>query len=153
MEDSLFPALRQAQKAAMAEALRKTNSLSEKFGLSLSEAQIAALTEARVSSLLETGRVETGEGILPKLIYAFCDSPFLFRDEYCQTLAALQDLFYTFRNELEDALADDELILAMQRLYNGPAQGSLEYLENVTVSDLYHAWQGSVASEEEDSDE
>ena len=152
MEDSLFPALRQAQKAAMAETLRKTNSLTERYGLSLSEAQIAALTDARVSSLLDTGRVETGEGILPKLIYAFCDSPFLFRDEYCQTLASLQDLFYTFRNELEDALSDDELILAMQRLYNGPGQGSLEYLENATVSDLYRAWQGDEEGGYEDDD-
>lgn len=152
MEDSLFPALRQAQKAAMAETLRKTNSLTERYGLSLSEAQIAALTDARVSSLLDTGRVETGEGILPKLIYAFCDSPFLFRDEYCQTIAALQDLFYTFRNELEDALSDDELILAMQRLYNGPGQGSLEYLENATVSDLYRAWQGDEEGGYEDDD-
>ena len=153
MEDSLFPMLQQAQKTAMAEALRKTNSLSEKFGLSLSESQIASLTKARVSSLLETGRVEAGEGVLPKLIYAFCDSPFIFRDEYCQTLAALQDLFYTFRNELEDALTDDELILAMQRLFNGPAQGSLEYLENVTVSDLYRAWQGHMTSEEDEDDD
>ena len=152
MEDSLFPALRQAQKAAMAETLRKTNSLTERYGLSLSETQIAALTDARVSSLLDTGRVETGEGILPKLIYAFCDSPFLFRDEYCQTLAALQDLFYTFRNELEDALSDDELIQAMQRLYNGPGQGSLEYLENATVSDLYRAWQGDEEGGYEDDD-
>ena len=152
MEDSLFPALRQAQKAAMAETLRKTNSLTERYGLSLSETQIAALTDARVSSLLDTGRVETGEGILPKLIYAFCDSPFLFRDEYCQTIAALQDLFYTFRNELEDALSDDELILAMQRLYNGPGQGSLEYLENATVSDLYRAWQGEEEGDYEDDD-
>ncbi len=152
MEDSLFPALRQAQKAAMAETLRKTNSLTERYGLSLSETQIAALTDARVSSLLDTGRVETGEGILPKLIYAFCDSPFLFRDEYCQTIAALQDLFYTFRNELEDALSDDELILAMQRLYNGPGQGSLEYLENATVSDLYRAWQGDEEGGYEDDD-
>jgi len=152
MEDSLFPALRQAQKAAMAETLRKTNSLTERYGLSLSETQIAALTDARVSSLLDTGRVETGEGILPKLIYAFCDSPFLFRDEYCQTIAALQDLFYTFRNELEDALSDDELILAMQRLYNGPGQGSLEYLENATVSDLYRAWQGDEEGDYEDDD-
>ena len=152
MEDSLFPALRQAQKAAMAETLRKTNSLTERYGLSLSETQIAALTDARVSSLLDTSRVETGEGILPKLIYAFCDSPFLFRDEYCQTIAALQDLFYTFRNELEDALSDDELILAMQRLYNGPGQGSLEYLENATVSDLYRAWQGDEEGGYEDDD-
>lgn len=152
MEDSLFPALRQAQKAAMAETLRKTNSLTERYGLSLSEAQIAALTDARMTSLLDTGRVETGEGILPKLIYAFCDSPFLFRDEYCQTIAALQDLFYTFRNELEDALSDDELILAMQRLYNGPGQGSLEYLENATVSDLYRAWQGDEEGGYEDDD-
>ncbi|HNX62892.1 MAG TPA: DUF6323 family protein [Candidatus Limiplasma sp.] len=152
MEDSLFPALRQAQKTAMAETLRKTNRLSEKYGLSLSEAQITGLIEARITSLVDTGRVETGEGILPKLIYAFCDSPYLFRDEYCQTLATLQDLFYAFRNELEDALADDELILAMQRLYNGPGQGSLEYLENATVSDLYRAWQGEEEGDYEDDD-
>ena len=41
----------------------------------------------------------------------------------------------------------------MQRLFNGPAQGSLEYLENVTVSDLYRAWQGHMTSEEDEDDD
>ena len=152
MSDSLGLSLQNAQKLALVQELRKCNEISERYGLSLGEEQISVLTAARSDALRATGRIEMGESVLPKLIYAFCDSPYLFRDSYCSTLGALQELFYTFKNELNDELSDDELIEAMARLFNHRAQGSLEYLENCTTGDLYQAWQRTDDEEEQDDD-
>lgn len=154
MNSSSLPALMQAQALATQQALRKSNALTERYGLSLTETQIVALVNERMIALAETGRLELGESILPRLIYAFCDSPYLDRSNYYPTLAALQALFYTLKNEAGDALSDDELIAALEKLFNGKAQGSLECLENATLPDLYRAATGTPdEDEEEDSDD
>ena len=143
-----------AQMTLARQALLGSNALSERYGLSLSDTQVRSLLQAREEILTETGRIEFGEGILPKLVYAFCDSPYIARDDYADTLAALQDLFYTFKNESEDALTDDELIQAMQTIFNNKAQGSLEYLENLPVAALYRALsKGGMQEDENDDDE
>lgn len=151
MEDETALALLREQAAmCTAAALRRCNELGLRYGVALSEGQIAALAAARQEALLAAGRVELGEGVLPKLYYAFCDSPFIQRDAFCATLAALQELFYTFCNELSGALTDDELVEALHTVYHGKAQGSLEYLENLTVSDLLRAQAGEDDEEEID---
>ena len=54
--------------------LRACNAVSERFGLSLSEGEIEELVQCRAKALKDTGRVEFGGGILPKLIYALDES-------------------------------------------------------------------------------
>lgn len=150
MNTSSLPALMQAQVLATQQALLKSNQLTERYGLTLTETQISALVEERRIALTETGRLELGESILPRLIYAFCDSPYLDRANYYPTLTALQALFYTLKNEAGDVLSDDELITALEKLFNGKAQGSLEYLENATLPELYRAANGAAEPEEEE---
>lgn len=134
-------------------ALRSLNDTAEGYGLSLNDAQIAALAAARGEALARTGRVELGEGILPKLANAFMDSPYIQRGDYAETLGALQELFYQLKNECEDGLTDDELVEAMQTIYNHKAHGSLEYLENLSVEHLYRALRSSAPDEEEDDED
>jgi hypothetical protein len=142
MEKPFALSLEKERAAAMITRLSQCNELTEKYGLSLSEGDMRMLAEARGNALRSTGRVEFGAGALPGLIYAFCDSPYLLRTEYAQTLAALQELFYAFKNEYGDAFSDDELTEAMEKLYDGRLQGSLEALENATGGDLYRALTG-----------
>ena len=66
----------------------------------------------------------------------FCDSPFLTRDNYAQTLAELQDAFYYFKNESEDRISDDELVELMRDVFNGRAQGSMEHLIGTSLEEL-----------------
>ena len=134
-------------------ALRSLNDAASQYGLRLSDAQIAALAAARGEALARTGRVELGEGILPKLAYAFMDSPYIQRGDYAETLGALQELFYQLKNECEDGLTDDELVEAMQTIYNRKAHGSLEYLENLSVEHLYRALRSSAPDEEEEEED
>jgi len=124
------------QRLSEAQELRDCNALSGRYGLSLTERQIQNLVEKRFEALRNTGRVEFGGGILKKLIYAFCDSPYLFHEDYEDTLLELQDIFYYFKNESEDRISDDELIEFMKNTFDGKAQGSLEYLAGTSLEEL-----------------
>ena len=85
---------------------------------------------------MDSGRVEFEGGILPKLIGAFCDSPYAETETWAETLAALQEAFYFFKSEAEDRLTDDELIAFMKSVFNGRAQGSAEYLTGTSLEAL-----------------
>lgn len=130
-----------AEKAALTDT-RKNCALSARYGLTLSETQMARLIEGRRQALADTGRIEFGEGPLPLLIYAFCDSPFVTRENWTETLLSLQELFYVFKNDAEDAFSDDELVSAMACAFNGRAQGSCDYLGDLTAGELYSIWRG-----------
>ena len=112
------------------------NELTAQLGLTLSETQIQKLVEHRFNALRDTGRIEFGEGILKKLIVSFCDSPYLTQENYEETIIELQDSFYYFKNESMDRFSDDELIEYMKAIFNGRAQGSLEYLSGTSLEDL-----------------
>jgi len=133
-EFSLTPM--QIQTAAAVQEVRNCEPLCERYGLRLSEADMLELVESRKKALSDSGRVEFGGGILPKLIYAFCDSPYVNNAIWTDTLAELQEAFYTFKSEAQDRFTDDELIDFMVKTFNGRAQGSLEYLTGTSLEAL-----------------
>ncbi len=124
------------QRMAAVDELRECNQLTARFGLRLSEEQIQSLVNFRFEALQNTMRIEFGEGVLRKLIYAFCDSPYISQENYEETIAELQDSFYYFKNESMDRFSDDELIEYMKAVFDGRAQGSLEYLCGTSLEEL-----------------
>lgn len=136
MQQDFSLTVTEAQKAQDLQQLEKCNELSARFGLILTGQQMENLAAQRWEALAATGRVEFGAGILPKLIEAFCDSPFLSPANYEAALAELQSSFYYFKNECHDLISDDELIAFMQHVFNGRAQGSLEYLSGTSLDEL-----------------
>ncbi len=124
------PALRAILETAPApweeKALQRAETAAERFGLRLSPEAYERLGEER-RALRETRRLELGEGILPALILAFCDSPYLCQDRWEESLGEPQSLFYQFKNETRDALPDAELIAAMARVFEAKG-GSLTAL-------------------------
>ena len=92
--------------------------------------------ECRKTALKDTGRVEFAGGILPKLIEAFCDSPYIDRENYAETLAQLQEAFYYYKSEAMESFSDDELIGFMAEVFHGRAQGSTEYLIGTSLDAL-----------------
>lgn len=118
------------------EELRCCEELNRLHGLVLTESDITELTEFRSQALKNTGRIEFGGGILPKLVRAFCDSPYVDRQNYAATLADLQDAFYYFKNESADRISDDELIEFMAAVFNGQAEGSTDYLTAISLEEL-----------------
>ena len=113
--------------------LKKTNAYAGRYGLCLTDAEIQELIVRRRECLTEQQRVEFGNGILDKIIFAFCDSAYIYQDNYAETIAELQRIFYLYKNESLDEWTDDELIRIMRDVFDRECQGSLEYLEETLL--------------------
>ena len=117
------------QKAAMEDTL-KCNAFTQKFGLALTAEQAMQLAKTRAKSLESCGRIEFGGGIVEKLIWAFCDSPYVHPDSYAQTMQELVECFYFYKNDTLDLCSDDEMVSFMAKAFNGVCQGSVELLRD-----------------------
>lgn len=126
---SVLQPLTQLQKA---ETPARCNALSAPYGLTLTSKDMQELAQNRAEALLCSGRVEFGAGVLEKLVAAFCSSPHIEPADWTECLCALQELFYFFKSECREQVTDDELIEALRLLYNGPAQGSTEYISGIS---------------------
>ena len=131
-------------------AISDCNEVTSKYGLSLTDEEITQLQIKRFDALKSSGRVEFGEGVLRKLILKFCDSPFLNKTNYTDTLAELQEMFYYFKTESGEYLTDDELLRIMKSIFDGAAQGSLEYLNSMGLETIVRAIRGCDVDEGDD---
>ena len=127
LQNSAFSAGLTVQRQT--EALKKTNDITQEYGLVLSDEEIRAILVTRAESLRDSARIEFGEGIAAKLVLAFADSPYLSQSDYVDTIASLLVLFDTFKNELRDTYNDRELLAFMRNAFDGECAGSLEVLE------------------------
>ena len=116
--------------------IMETNQKTEMFGLVLTEADAKLLAGERMENLKEQQRVEFGEGILPRLIFTFCDSPHIYQENYVDTIIRLQEIFYLYKNESMDELTDDELLEYMKNAFDGECAGSVEYLEETALEEF-----------------
>lgn len=124
----------QAQEKKEVLRVLNCNDKSEEFGLSLTQEEAKELMVCRRETLKEQRRVEFGEGILPQLIEAFCDSQYIEQAEYVATLEELQSIFYLYKNESADMLTDEELITFMREQFEGVCYGSVEYLSETCLA-------------------
>ena len=109
------------------------NAYTKKFGITITTEDALQLIEARKDVLMQNERIEFGESVLPKLIYTFCDSPYLYQDNYIDMISRLQEIFYLYKNESLDEVSDDELVELMKDYFDGDCQGSLDYLEETCL--------------------
>ncbi len=115
------------QKQAATEVFQ-CNNFTERFGLTLTQAQAGELVETRSIALCDNGRIEFGGGAIDKIIKEFCDSPYISMDNYTETIHDLIEIFYYYKNETMDLISDDDLIKFMKLSYDGVCQGSLDLL-------------------------
>ncbi|MDO5128071.1 MAG: DUF6323 family protein [Eubacteriales bacterium] len=115
------------------------NQYTERYGLALSEEQAELILENRKKALNEQRRVEFGEGIAHKIIMEFCDSDYINQDNYVETGIRLQEIFYLYKNEMQDEITDDELLHLMRNQYEQLCYGDLDYLEGTCLSDFAQA--------------
>ena len=111
-----------------------TNQYTERFGLALSREDAELLTEERKKTLKKEGRVEFGQGVLPKIIQVFCDSCYITQDNYTDTLVRLQEIFLLYKNEMLDEITDDELLEFMKEQFENVCFGDLDYLESTCLN-------------------
>lgn len=133
MKEQLFELMLQEQQKQGIQRVVACNDKTREFGLMLSEDEAKELMVCRNDTLQESRRVEFGGGILPKIITAFCDSQFISQDNYMETLVGLQEIFYMYKNESQDQLADDELLSFMRIQFEEVCFGDLEYLSGTCL--------------------
>ena len=136
MSENFALTIQNMKKKQLAIEIKKCNEMTIKYGVTLSDTQIENLINKRFESLKATGRVEFGDGVLKELIEAFCDSPYIMQENYEETLEELQDIFYFFKGEAMEQIADDELIEFMKIYFNEKCQGSIEYLSGTSLEEL-----------------
>lgn len=119
---------------AQTACILNTNQYTQKYGLTLSQEDAQELMERRKQTLQDTKRVEFGEGILPRIIYEFCDSAYISQSDYAETLARLQEIFFHYKNEMMDAMSDDELLHFMKEQFETICEGDLDYLAGTCLS-------------------
>lgn len=122
-----------SEKAKVSELL-DTNAYTGKYGLVLSREDAGRLMAFRKRTLAETKRVEFGRGILPAIIYEFCDSAYIQQSDYAETIARLQEIFFHYKNELMDRLSDEELLHFMKEQFETVCEGDLDYLAGTCLS-------------------
>lgn len=106
-----------------------------RYGVKLTDKELAALKERNDTALSDTGRVGFGGGILPKLITAFSDAPD-FDDENAEPIfEELLDAFYEYQNAFSDALSDDELLMLMRKAFDVTA-GDAEAIAGLPAQEL-----------------
>lgn len=119
---------------AQVDQILKTVSYTNQFGLTLSQKDAVLLAEERTRTLKQERRIEFGESILPKIIYAFCDSAYINQQDYLETLIELQEIFFLYQNEMQDALTDDELLTFMREQFEKVCFGDLDYLRDTCLN-------------------
>ena len=119
--------------------LVETNNETEKYGLTLTEEDAQMILEERKNVLREQKRVEFTEGIVPKIIKEFCDSKYIDQNNYVSTIVRLQEIFYLYKNEMQDEISDDELLHLMKEQYEILCFGDLDYLESTCLMDFADA--------------
>lgn len=122
-------------KNSPAEVL-KTNQVTEQFGLTLTEEDAKLIMKERTNVLREQRRIEFGEGIVPQIIYEFCDSDYIDQNNYVETILRLQEIFYLYKNEMLDEITDDELLAFMRERFEEVCFGDLDYLAG-TCLDIF----------------
>jgi hypothetical protein len=123
------------QKQAV-EEVQKCNDFTAKFGLVLTYKDAVELVETRTYALKSNGRVEFGGGVIEKIIWEFCDSPYISMHNYTETIHELTEMFYYYKNETLDLMSDDELIKFMKGSFDGKCQGSLELLSGRELANM-----------------
>lgn len=116
--------------------VQETNQYTENFGLTLSQEDTEILFIEKNNTLRAERRVEFGQSILPRIIYQFCDSSYLSQADYRETLIRLQEIFYMYKNEMQDEITDDELLNFMKEQFENVCFGDLDYLEG-TCLDIF----------------
>jgi len=116
--------------------VQETNQYTEQFGLTLSPKDAELLLAERNRILKTERRIEFGAGVLPQIIYVFCDSSYISQADYVETLIRLQEIFFMYKNEMQDEITDEELLNFMKEQFETVCFGDLSYLEG-TCLDIF----------------
>ena len=113
----------------VAQEMLHCNEITSRYGLALTPAEAKVLAQTHSAALVRSGRMEFGGGMMHMLILAFCDSPYIVRGDYADTIGALTRIFYSFKTNAFDEVDDAETIALMRRNFD-EWRGALDRVED-----------------------
>ena len=152
MEKNLITGQALSEQQRFLTELAALNTVSARFGLTLSAQGMEEIRLSRKRALLDNGRIELGSSAVLAIAEGFCDSPYLMQGEYEATLIELVDAFYYFKNACGEQLTDDELIQAMRERFDAYG-GSVDAVIGTTLEALCRARRFGFEEEEDLEDE
>ena len=114
----------------------KCNEITSNYGIILSEDDAKQLTTIQQNTLQEVGLIEFDSHIIEYIIITFCDSSFINKYDYLDTISRLVEIFYYYRQEVNELISDEDIIKYLYLAYEGITQGSLDYLGDQQLSKL-----------------
>lgn len=115
--------------------------LAERYGKALSPADVEQLYCTRERLLRAADRIELGAGILPQVVYALCDSPFIDAHGFTDAAEALMEIFYSYKSDCEGEMTDDELIDALAAYFN-ECEGDWQQVADAGLEEMLRAARG-----------
>lgn len=125
------------------------NTVSQNYGLILSEEEARELSDTRNTALTENERIETGVGAVAKIIKRFCTSHYVTQENYPQILNEVTALFYYIKTDTADKISDNDLIDELFKRFELRCHGSVDTLVSVegeriirmvNSGDHYYEW-------------
>ncbi len=125
------------------------NTISQDYGLVLTEEEARELSDTRNTALTENERIETGIGAVGKIIKRFCTSHYVAQENYTYVLNEVTYWFYYIKTETDDKISDDALIDELFSRFELQCRGSIDTLEGreveriirmVNSGDNYYKW-------------
>lgn len=108
----------------------KCNDVSSRYGIILNEGDAKELIAIRQETIKDVGLIEFRSSIVEEVILAFCDNQFITKYDYLEVLSQLVEIFYYYRMEVNELMSDEDIIKYMKLAFEGPCQGSLDYLSD-----------------------
>ena len=122
-----------AEQPTEEERLLVLNDRLAMHGLVLSAEDVHEILAERRVALAEAERVELGESIAPQLVEAFYDSDDIDRRDFVATVIRLQEIFFSYKNEVGETMSDEELLQVMRILFDRCCHGDVEMLESTVL--------------------
>lgn len=104
------------------------NEFLEKYGLKITPEDVKVIIEKRNEALKKSGRIETSNEIVSRLIKEFCDSSYISNENFLETINELIEAFYYYKTETKNKISDEELIKFMREHYEKTVNGDISYL-------------------------
>ncbi|MBQ8028885.1 MAG: hypothetical protein IJ262_05720 [Clostridia bacterium] len=133
-------------KAIEKKKLDKIMSLSEKaqnnnIPLTVEKAQY--ILDSSNSVLKDCGRIEFGDSVAFKITDCFLSSANVSKYDFEKVIEGLIEVFYLIKNEINEKLTDDEIIEAMQTVFEKGACGSTVHLAHWAEREIYSIHNGA----------
>lgn len=137
--DNLFPLiLNTNSNKKLIDEISGCNEKIKEHGIVISSADVSAIIASRNSALTKSGRIEFSGSIVPKMILLFSDSPYVFKENFVETIDELVEMFFYYKNETLDLISDESLLKWMKIYFNNSCKGSLELLKGRELDKLAH---------------